>query len=147
MLYMAPYSEWTGCGSGITKNCEWLTPKKRRQMLTGRNNESTAKEEEEESLQQENRKEFVAIKMMLYREITMRTPPYVRSHAKNSKARTNNTKRLQQPTGTCRKRQSGGNALCSWRGHFGHRTGGCEPRLNCDGTVERDGVCRYDTLW
>lgn len=26
---MAPYSEWTGCGSGITKNCEWLNAEKR----------------------------------------------------------------------------------------------------------------------
>lgn len=29
LLYMAPYSEWMGCGSGITKNCEWLKAERR----------------------------------------------------------------------------------------------------------------------
>lgn len=89
VLYMAPHSEWTGCGSGITKNCEWLTPKKeRQQILTGRNNGSTAGKEEKESLQQETEQKLLPPKTMLYRQITMRTPPYVRSLAKNPNART-----------------------------------------------------------
>lgn len=29
VLYMAPYSGWMGCGSGITKNCEWLKAERR----------------------------------------------------------------------------------------------------------------------
>lgn len=68
VLYMAPYSEWTGCGSGITKNCEWLTPKKeRQQILTGRNSASTAKRRRRKfTATKNNRIGIVAIKTMLY---------------------------------------------------------------------------------
>jgi hypothetical protein len=101
VLYMAPYSEWTGCGSGITNNCEWLTPEKeRRQILIRRSSGNTG--QENKVLQQKKQKHLLPSQTMLYRRITMRTPSYVRGHAKKFQSE-NNTKRLQPPTGTCRQ--------------------------------------------
>lgn len=138
VLYMAPYSEWMGCGSGITKNCEWLKPnnEKSRSFQAQKQWMYCAKRE----FTAEKEKEFFAIKTRLYRTTAVRTPSYVRERTKSDLRQ--QYKAAITPPGTCRCGwQSGGNALCSWRGQLGHRTGGCEPRLNCVG-----GVCTVYTL-
>lgn len=60
VLYMAPYSEWMGCGSGITKNCEWLKPpnKKRKQIPTSKNNVCTANEEKKKKFTARKKKKI-----------------------------------------------------------------------------------------